>query len=96
MDRDPRPPRSSGDTSRRGFLGTVGSAILASRTVSYGRPNAQCHISTSRLVPRAAVFEFEELSVRELQSGMSSGRWTSNALVAGCLARIEALDREGI
>ncbi|MBL0311699.1 MAG: amidase [Holophagaceae bacterium] len=39
--------------------------------------------------------KMEELSLSDLQAGLTSGRWTSKALVAGYLARIRSLDQAG-
>ena len=39
--------------------------------------------------------KLEEMSLGDLQSGLASGRWTSKALVAGYLARIQSLDQAG-
>jgi amidase len=43
----------------------------------------------------AGKFEFEEMTVAQLQEGMQSGRFTSKELVQAYLERIEALDRNG-
>jgi amidase len=40
-------------------------------------------------------FELEEVSLAELQEGMTSGRWTSKQLTALYLGRIEALNGQG-
>src|SRR6185369_7092113 len=44
---------------------------------------------------RAGAFELEELSIAELQAGLTSGRWTARSLAEAYLARIAALDRQG-
>ncbi len=46
-------------------------------------------------VPPVTGFELEEVSLAELQEGMTSGRWTSKQLTALYLARIEALNGQG-
>lgn len=45
--------------------------------------------------PPVAGFELEEVSIAELQEGMTSGRWTARQLTELYLARIEAIDRQG-
>jgi amidase len=56
-------------------------------------------IATSRpgSVPatRVARFELDELSVRELQIGLSAGKYSSRALVEKYMVRIDAIDRKG-
>src|SRR5206468_10435852 len=42
-----------------------------------------------------APFEFDELSIGDLQDGMQSGKYTSRSLAEKYLARIEAIDRHG-
>ena len=42
-----------------------------------------------------APFELEEVTVVQLQAGMTSGRWTSRRIVEQYLERIAALDRAG-
>lgn len=95
MDRDSDPRRAPGGLSRRGFFGVAGLALLERTGTSDRQVVAQCHISTPTATPSPGNSEFEELSILELQAGMASGRWTSRAIVQGCLGRIEALDRRG-
>src|SRR6478735_1985020 len=58
-------------------------------------------IASSLTAPRAqqppppAAFELDELTVRQLQDAMTSGRYTSRRLVDLYTARINALDRQG-
>jgi amidase len=46
-------------------------------------------------VPQVRPFELDELTLSELQAGMSSGRFTARSLVEKYLARIEEIDRRG-
>ena len=48
-----------------------------------------------RLTSLVAPLEVEELSLADAALGLQSGRWTSRALVAAYLERIEAIDRSG-
>jgi amidase len=45
--------------------------------------------------PPANGFELEEVSLAELQQGMTSGRWTSKQITTLYLARIEAINGQG-
>jgi amidase len=95
MDRDSDPPGVPRGLSRRGFLGVTGLALLERGPTPGRKGAAQRHLSTLTVKPSHRESEFEEVSISELQAGMASGRWTSRAIVQGCLSRIEALDRRG-
>jgi amidase len=60
------------------------SAVVLTASVS-GPPPAQ----------QTAPFEFEEMTVAQLQDAMTRGRVTSHQLVDGYLRRIDAIDRSG-
>jgi amidase len=45
--------------------------------------------------PQSAPFELEELTIAQLQEGMTAGRWTARSITQAYLARIEQLDRQG-
>src|SRR3954464_6871751 len=51
--------------------------------------------SYARQQPGTAPFELDEVSIAQLQDGMSSGRYTSRHLVELYTSRIEAIDRSG-
>jgi amidase len=44
---------------------------------------------------RSAAFELEEVTIAELQAGMTSGRWTARSITQAYLERIAQLDRTG-
>jgi amidase len=69
---------------RRGFLGyaALGSAL------ALAKPFSAMAQSTSNP-------ELEEITIGELQDGMSGGRWTSRAIAERYLARIDAIDKRG-
>src|SRR5947209_7879177 len=46
--------------------------------------------------PEIPSFELDELTIRELQQGMSAGKFTSGSLTEKYLARIEAIDKRTI
>jgi amidase len=86
---------------RRGFL--LGSALgvgalgLASCSDSSDTPGT---VDASPCSPDAAAppvtdFELEEVSIAELQEGMTSGRWTAKQITELYLARIEAINAQG-
>ena len=71
---------------RRGFLGyaALGSALALAkplRAVAQSAPGADPEIM--------------EITIGELQDAMSSGRWTSHAIVVNYLSRIDAIDKRG-
>jgi amidase len=75
---------------RRRFLeyAVAGGAVAAS-------PPALAR-AVARTVPLpAAPFELEEATIAGLQAGLQSGKYTSRALVAAYLQRIDELDRRG-
>jgi amidase len=71
---------------RRGFLGyaALGSALaLAKPLAAVAQTSA------------APVAELEEITLDELQDGMTSGRWTARSIAENYLGRIDALDKRG-
>src|SRR5579859_4987798 len=75
--------------NRRRFLGTGPAALAAAGAAwSAGRAGFES--------PEAAhPFELEEITVRALQDGMRSGRFTAKSIARMYLERIEKLDRRG-
>jgi amidase len=71
---------------RRGFLGyaALGSALALAKPLS----------AVAQSAP-AANPELEEITIGELQDGMSGGRWTSRAIAERYLGRIDATDKRG-
>jgi amidase len=69
---------------RRGFLGyaALGSALALAKPFS-------------AMAQGASNPELEEITIGELQDGMSSGRWTSRAIAERYLGRIDAIDKRG-
>ena len=53
------------------------------------------HDRVGEALGRAAAFELEEATIADLQSGMSSGKYTARALVEQYLTRIDSLDHKG-
>jgi amidase len=75
-----------------GLLAGASAAVLSPRP-SFG---AALKISPAfETKSPAGSFEFEEITVGELQEGMNSGRFTAHAITEKYLARIEAIDKHG-
>ncbi|HWN66546.1 MAG TPA: amidase [Haliangium sp.] len=74
-----------------GAVGLVG----CSGSRREGTPGAVAPAAVDAAVSGVARFELEEVSLAELQEGMTSGRWTARQLTELYLARIEAIDRQG-
>jgi amidase len=87
--------KSSLSTSRRSFLQSAvhaGAVSAVYPALSAGRVLAR------DATPRAdevKPFELDEITISELQDGMKSGRFTSQALVEKYTARIHEIDKQG-
>jgi len=46
-------------------------------------------------LPGVPTFEFEEITIAELQEGMKAGKYTARGIAERYLTRIEALDKRG-
>lgn len=91
---------STGTVSRRSLLASA-AAIAGSIVVRDRGPAANCHFSTNDdqggidgTTARKS-FDLEELSIAELQAGLTDRRWTSTDLVGLYVDRIGTLDRTG-
>jgi len=83
--------------SRRAFvgrsaLGVAGLSTLGER-LAHWRP--EDHERAGEAATRPPAFELEEATIADLQSAMSSGRYTARSIVEQYLARIDALDQKG-
>ena len=81
---------SSSASSRRQFLQ---STMMGGVAVALTSPLAQ---AAQDRAPDIPAFELDELTVHDLQQGMSSGKFTARALTEKYLARIEAIDKRTI
>jgi amidase len=79
--------------NRRTFVrsGIAGAAGLAAVKVSAARSET----SRSAEAHSPAAFELDELTIAELQTGMSSGKYTAQSLTRKYLDRIDDVDRHG-
>src|SRR5947207_4839446 len=70
---------------RRDFLGyaALGSALALAKPLS-------AVAQTSSSSP-----ELEEITIAELQDGMTSGRWTARSVAEGYRGRIDAIEKHG-
>ena len=85
---------------RRNFvrLGTVAGALALRGRPLGGMPSSTAEgeaMRTSAPLPAIAKFELEEATVSDLQSAMTSGRFSARSIVDQYLDRIEELDRKG-
>jgi len=69
------------------FLTGVGAAVYPVQVA--GREVAPAPAA----VPESSTFELNEITIRELQNGMKSGRFTARSIAEQYLARIESMDR---
>jgi amidase len=76
--------------SRRKFLGAAPAALAAAHLTSLPVPG---HAPEPAVTP--AAFELDEVTIRELQDGMKSGKYTARSIAEKYLERIEKLDRPG-
>src|ERR1700724_1192382 len=79
--------------ARRKFI--QASLLGASAAVLTPRPALGESSSTFETKSSAGSFELEEITVSELQEGMTSGRFTAHSIADKYLARIEAIDKHG-
>jgi amidase len=87
---EPREP-----LARRAFINHVavlGAAAAGGVPLPGGATAANRPQTLSRAVPP---FDLEEITVAELQAGMTAGRYSSRSVVEQYLARIAAMDRTG-
>jgi len=95
-------PEQREDLDRRAFLGhaaVLGAAVAGGMKLPGSAGGAAMPPSPSspgRAAPAIAPFELEEVTVAELQAGMSSGRYSARHVVELYLGRIAAMDRTGV
>src|SRR6266849_8839500 len=82
--------------NRRHFMGLAGLGT-AGVLVAQQPPLPRTLPSEHGPAPGAAPppFELDEITVNELQEGLSSGRFTSRSLTEAYLGRIDAIDKRG-
>jgi amidase len=85
---------------RAGLIGGVGAAF-APRLGAAVRPyievmrNDERADSSAGAAGPVASFEFEEITIGELQAGIASGKYTARSITEKYLARIEEIDKRG-
>src|SRR5258706_11464696 len=79
---------NEGGVNRRHFLelAALGSALALAKPLTAVAQTS----SAASVTP-----ELEEITLGELQNGMTSGRWTARSIAEGYLGRIDALDKRG-
>lgn len=92
-------PERPGHPSRRGFLraGLIGGAAAAATPLlPPAFSTARVFSLTTPPEPRpVSAFEFDEITVAELQEGMKSGKYTARSIAEKYLARIAEVDQSG-
>jgi len=71
-----------------------GVAVAFSPVLSSGAAAAEAR-ARSNAGPEVPGFELDELSIAELQAGMTSGKFTARSITEKYLSRIDAIDRNG-
>src|SRR5258706_9177596 len=81
--------------NRRTFVrnSVIGGAGLATTSITIAAKETSL-ISSATIAP-PPVFELDELTIAELQSGMTSGRFSAHALAKKYLDRIDDVDKHG-
>jgi len=85
--------RSSQSGSRRDFV--RGSLVGGLAAAMYPALAATREITLPSAAPDVPAFEFDEVTIDELQEGMKSGKYTARAITEKYLSRIEAIDKSG-
>jgi amidase len=78
---------------RNGFAGAAGLATVSVSVATRSETVKHHDVSTGASPP--AAFELDEMTIAELQSGMSSGKYTAQSLTGKYLDRIEDIDKHG-
>ena len=78
----------------------IQSALLAGATVTTFSPHSSLAASasstrTSEGKSSPSPFELDEITIHDLQEGMSSGRFTAHSITEKYLSRIDAIDKHG-
>ena len=83
--------------SRRAFVGAGAAAGALAIAPALGLPTpARAALpGAGRAAPDVAPFELDELTIAELQAGMTAGRWTARSLAERYLGRIAEIDAAG-
>src|SRR6266705_1218088 len=83
--------------NRRNFVrsGILGGVALAGECVGASARKANGKHAAGPDSPAPPAFELDELTIAELQSGMSSGKYTAHSLARKYLDRIDDIDKRG-
>ena len=77
---------------RNTIAGAAGLATLSVSAAARSETAKHSHVSTGINPP---AFELDEVTIAELQSSMSSGKYTAHSLTRKYLERIEDIDKHG-
>jgi len=83
--------------ARRGFLraGLIGGAAAVAAPLLPPAFSAARASSPAPAPPSVSAFEFDEITVADLQEGMKSGKYTARSIAEKYLARIAEVDKAG-
>ncbi len=76
--------------TRRRFLGVAPVALAAARIPEVAAPERKVSAAGS-----PSAFELDEVTIRDLQDGMKSGKYTARSIAEMYLERIQQIDRDG-
>jgi len=79
--------------NRRKFVRTIGVGSVALAAARVTSAKEVTTVSSSNVAP--AAFELDEITIAELQSGMSAGKYTAHSLARQYLDRIADIDKQG-
>lgn len=89
------PRKSSSDLpSRRNFL--QASLVTGAGAALYPALGAARDVAADpQAAPQAGAFEFDEITIGQLQDGMKSGKYTARSIAEKYLGRIDTIDKQG-
>jgi amidase len=78
-----------------GVLGGVAAAALPAQPLLSGVRDRGISAAPSAPAPDAPAFEFDEITIAELQAGMTAGKYSARSIAEKYLARIDQIDKHG-
>jgi len=80
-------------SSRRGFLQS--SLVGGVAAAMYPAPGAGRALEATKAPAEIKEFEFDEITIDQLQAGMKSGKYTARSITEKYLGRIQDVDQQG-
>jgi amidase len=78
-----------------GVLGGVAAAALPAQPLLSGVRDRGISAAPSASAPDVPAFEFDEITIAELQAGMTAGKYSARSIAEKYLARIDQIDKHG-